>query len=99
MTTNQPIVWREAAAWRCYECDYIQGTDQLLRAPHPFIPNADIAGCVQCRSAGTLERLCEVQGCLAVARCKPDGLDRSVCGWHYGKIPPPFSKEADRGQD
>lgn len=95
MTTKQPIVWREAAAWRCYECDFVQGQDQLLRAPHPFLPDDEIVGCAECRIAGSLERLCEAQGCIASAtlRLTVPGGYRSVCGWHYGKIHPPFSKE------
>ena len=67
-------------------CGWQGTTDELLTAPHPFMPNEHnhIDGCPKCRQCGTIIQVCDKPGCWNPASCgapTPDGY-RSTCGNH-----------------
>lgn len=90
------IEWRKEPVWECAECDHAQSESELLRAPHPFQPGAQIVGCAQCRSVGALVRICDAWGCPRGATNGtpvPGGPYRQVCGVHLPRaINPPKEK-------
>lgn len=70
--------------WRCLECDWQGGNDDLLAAEHPFQHDTKIAGCPQCREVGCFVALCDEPGCEQEVSCGWSSGDsyRNTCGKH-----------------
>jgi len=72
----------------CEECKCVSLRGELLKAPHPFIPDDLIFGCPACNEAARLHACCDVLDCKQPADCgtpSPDGY-RQVCGEHYREL-------------
>jgi len=54
---------RPTDRWGCAECDWSGTADAILEAPSPFDPDQVLCGCPECRTVGSLERLCDAPGC------------------------------------
>lgn len=73
--------------WRCQECDWQGGNDELLMAEHPFRQGTKVAGCPECREIGFFVALCDEPGCeQEVSHGWPSGDGyRYTCGKHFEK--------------
>jgi hypothetical protein len=67
-------------------CGWRGTADQLLIAPHPFLPPpAKIFGCPNCKDAECIVDVCDEEGCFAAASCGTpdnDGIYRRTCFEH-----------------
>ena len=77
--------------WLCMSCSYVSTDADLLRAPSPFDPSAELTGCPNCRDCGEFRLLCDEPGCGREASGGwPTGDDsdawggyRQTCAEHY----------------
>jgi len=49
--------------WLCNECSKIVYDPQVLKAPHPFMPDTELYGCPYCRHVESLTTACSIDGC------------------------------------
>lgn len=67
--------------WRCMSCNYVSTDADLLRAPSPFDPEAELTGCPNCRDCGEFRLLCDEPGCGREASSGwPTGDDSDAWG-------------------
>lgn len=73
-----------AKRWMCEECERIFEDSELLIAPNPFNPEAEIVGCPFCKSVDQFSEICDEPGCNMVTTCgfpTPIGY-RRTCSKH-----------------
>lgn len=71
--------------FKCEECGKIFEESEMLRAPHPFIPAAEVGGCPSCHEIDLFCMLCDEPGCQDPVSCgfpSPTGY-RQTCCVHY----------------
>lgn len=54
---------KHPSRWRCTDCHWVGVAKQFLRAPSPFDAHDDLTGCPKCKSAETMEMLCDEPDC------------------------------------